>query len=61
MMHGSLTATASAFLCARNHIGRRMLYSPFAAAVQGEKVCHGSALSFPLATEYPEVAVLVLP
>ena len=61
MMYGSQTATASTYFCARNSNGSRMLYSPFAAAVQGEKGCRGSALSLPLASEHPEVAVHVLP
>lgn len=60
MMCGSHTAAAFMYFCARNSSGSRMIYSPLAAAMQGEKDCHCSALSFLLASEHSEAAVHVL-
>lgn len=46
MMYSSQTATTSTYFCARNSNGSRMIYNPFAAAMQGEKDCQSSALFF---------------
>jgi len=61
MIYGSQTTTDSTYLCARDCNGCRMLYRPFAEAVQEEKGYHGVDLSFPLATEHLKVQFMCSP